>query len=91
MSAAENLPPETPDGGSLATSVAIKQRAGGIIVPAITVVVAFLISGLVVLATGHNPLLAYRDIFNGAGLNWIFTRPPTSRTPLRTTSPRRSS
>ena len=24
------------------------------------------------LATGHNPLLAYRDIFNGAGLNWIF-------------------
>ena len=28
--------------------------------------------GLVVLATGHNPLLAYRDIFNGAGLNWIF-------------------
>jgi len=28
--------------------------------------------GLVVLATGHNPLLAYRDIFRGSGLNWIF-------------------
>ena len=32
---------------------------------------AFLIGGLVVLATGHNPLQAYRDIFNGAGLNWL--------------------
>jgi general nucleoside transport system permease protein len=30
-----------------------------------------------VLATGHNPLLAYHDIFNGAGLNWIF-HPTTS-------------
>ena len=30
------------------------------------------------LATGHNPLLAYRDIFNGAGLNWIFH--PTTNT-----------
>ncbi|MFZ0342119.1 MAG: ABC transporter permease, partial [Gaiellaceae bacterium] len=43
-----------------------------------TVVLAFLIGGLVVLATGHNPLDAYRDIFNGAGLNWIFH--PTSNT-----------
>src|SRR4029078_10116603 len=38
---------------------------------------AFLLGGVIVLATGHNPLLAYRDIFNGAGLNWIF-HPPTS-------------
>ena len=38
----------------------------------LTAVLAFLIGGLVVAATGHNPLLAYRDIFNGAGLNWIF-------------------
>ena len=37
-----------------------------------TVVIAFLMSGLVVLATGHNPLIAYRDIFEGAGLNWVF-------------------
>jgi simple sugar transport system permease protein len=36
------------------------------------VVVAFLMGGLVVLATGHNPLIAYHDIFDGAGLNWIF-------------------
>ena len=68
--------PESPEEaaatGSLVTSLALKQRAGGIAVPVVTVVVAFLMSGIVVLATGHNPLLAYRDIFNGAGLNWIF-------------------
>ena len=76
MTDATNLPPETPEEaaatGSLAATLALKQRAGGIIVPAMTAVLAFLIGGLVVLATGHNPLLAYRDIFNGAGLNWIF-------------------
>ncbi len=65
--------PEKPaHGSSLVASLALKQRAGGIVVPLVTVAVAFLMSGLVVLATGHNPLLAYRDIFNGAGLNWIF-------------------
>jgi ABC-type uncharacterized transport system permease subunit len=77
VSQAENIPPEPPEEAaiernSIATSIALKQRAGGFIVPAITVVIAFLMSGLVVLATGHNPLIAYRDIFNGAGLNWIF-------------------
>ena len=41
-------------------------------VPLLTAVVAFLIGGIVVAATGHNPLTTYRDIFNGAGLNWIF-------------------
>jgi simple sugar transport system permease protein len=48
------------------------QRAGGIVVPVLTALVAFLIGGAVVAATGHNPLLTYRDIFNGAGLNWFF-------------------
>ncbi|HLX20633.1 MAG TPA: ABC transporter permease [Gaiellaceae bacterium] len=71
-----NIPPETPEQaaatGTLAARIALKQRAGGITVPVITAVVAFLLGGLVVLATGHNPLLAYRDIFDGAGLNWIF-------------------
>ena len=69
---APESPEEAATTGSLITSIALKQRAGGVAVPAVTVVVAFLMSGLVVLATGHNPLLAYRDIFNGAGLNWIF-------------------
>ena len=76
MSADPTAPPEPPDEaaetGTLAARFAVKQRAGGIVVPVLTGVIAFLIGGLVVLATGHNPLLAYRDIFNGAGLNWIF-------------------
>jgi simple sugar transport system permease protein len=65
-------PEEAAQSGTLIASLALKQRAGGIAVPAATVLIAFLMGGLVVLATGHNPLLAYRDIFNGAGLNWIF-------------------
>jgi simple sugar transport system permease protein len=73
------VPPPEPDTEttSLAANVALKQRAGGLIVPVLTALIAFLIGGLVVLATGHNPLLAYRDIFNGAGLNWVF-HPTTS-------------
>ena len=65
-------PEEAASTGTLASRLSLSQRAGGIAVPAATVVLAFLIGGLVVLATGHNPLLAYHDIFNGAGLNWIF-------------------
>ncbi len=76
MTGDTNFPPETPEEaaqtGTLAARIALKQRAGGIVVPVMTAVIAFLLGGLVVLATGHNPLLAYRDIFNGAGLNWIF-------------------
>ncbi|HEY8030140.1 MAG TPA: ABC transporter permease [Gaiellaceae bacterium] len=76
MTADPNIPPITPEEaaetGTLAARIALKQRAGGVAVPVLTAVVAFLLGGFVVLATGHNPLLAYRDIFNGAGLNWIF-------------------
>jgi simple sugar transport system permease protein len=72
-------PEEAAQSGTLIASLALKQRAGGIAVPAITVVIAFLMGGLVVLATGHNPLIAYRDIFDGAGLNWIF-HPTTNLT-----------
>jgi general nucleoside transport system permease protein len=72
-SSAPKSPEEAATSGTLiASRLALKQRAGGIAVPAVTVVVAFLMGGIVVLATGHNPLIAYRDIFDGAGLNWIF-------------------
>jgi simple sugar transport system permease protein len=73
--------PETPEEaaatGTLAARISLRQRSGGVIVPVLTALVAFLFGGVIVLATGHNPLLAYRDIFNGAGLNWIF-HPTTS-------------
>jgi general nucleoside transport system permease protein len=68
-------PPETPEQGpapTLAAKFVLWQRAGGIAVPLATAIFAFLVAGLVVLATGHNPLQTYRAIFNGAGLNWLF-------------------
>jgi simple sugar transport system permease protein len=38
----------------------------------LTALLAFLIGGIVVLATGHNPIKTYRAIFDGTGLNWFF-------------------
>jgi len=73
-------PEQAASTGTLAARISLSQRAGGVIVPVATVVFAFLMGGLVVLATGHNPLLAYRDIFDGAGLNWIFH--PTTNTAI---------
>jgi len=74
----DEAPPEPGAATStVAARIALRQRSGGVIVPVLTALIAFLIGGLIVLATGHNPLLAYRDIFNGAGLNWIF-HPTTS-------------
>jgi ABC-type uncharacterized transport system permease subunit len=48
------------------------QRSGGVVTALITTLLAFLVGGLVVLATGSNPLSTYRGIFNGTGLNWFF-------------------
>ena len=59
-------PPST-----VASRLALWHRAGGVVVPILTVILAFLIGGLLVLATGHNPIQAYWDIIKGAGLNWI--------------------
>ena len=57
---------------SVATRYALAQKAGGIVVPLLTVVLAFLIGGVVVLATtGSNPIDTYKAIFEGAGLNWF--------------------
>jgi simple sugar transport system permease protein len=68
--------PAQPTGGDYAPSVAerlaLYQRAGGIVTPILTAVLAFAIGGLVVLASGSNPLSTYRAIFNGSGLNWLF-------------------
>jgi simple sugar transport system permease protein len=60
---------------TLAARLALFQRAGGVVIPIITAVVAFVIGGLVVLATGHDPILAYRDIWNGTGLDWLYHIP----------------
>jgi general nucleoside transport system permease protein len=58
---------------SVAERLALWQRAGGIVTPVVTALLAFLIGGLVVLATTHhNPLTTYKAIFDGSGLNWLF-------------------
>jgi simple sugar transport system permease protein len=68
--------PPAPTGGDYAPSVAERlafyQRAGGVITPVLTAVVAFFMGGLVVLATGHNPLRTYKAVWEGTGLNWFF-------------------
>jgi ABC-type uncharacterized transport system permease subunit len=57
---------------SVAERLAFYQRAGGVITPIFTMLLAFLAGGLVVLATGHNPLRTYKAIWDGTGLNWLF-------------------
>jgi general nucleoside transport system permease protein len=57
---------------SVAARYALAQKAGGLAVPLLTTVLAFLIGGLVVLiTTGKNPLNTYKAIFEGAGFNWF--------------------
>ncbi|HTX30721.1 MAG TPA: ABC transporter permease [Solirubrobacteraceae bacterium] len=62
--------------GAAATSpaalTAFRRGISGVMVPIITTVIAFIAGGLIVLATGHNPLSTYSSIFNGTGLNWLF-------------------
>jgi ABC-type uncharacterized transport system permease subunit len=72
----EPTTPEQPTGGDYAPSVAERlafyQRAGGIVTPILTALIAFIMGGLVVLATGHNPLKTYKAVWEGSGLNWFF-------------------
>ena len=67
-------PPEDPGSETPVGRYFALQKAGGLIAPLITAVLAFFIGGLVVLAeTGSvgDTLLTYRAIFEGAGLNWF--------------------
>ena len=57
---------------SPAALTAFRRGASGVIVPVITTVIAFIAGGLIVLATGHDPISTYTSIFNGTGLNWLF-------------------
>jgi simple sugar transport system permease protein len=56
---------------SVAERLALLHRAGGIVTPVITAVLAFVIGGFVVLASGSNPLETYWDILKGTGLGWF--------------------
>lgn len=51
----------------------LSQRAAGLIAPVITAGIAFLLGGVVILAsTGKAPWGVYAEIFKGAGLSWFF-------------------
>jgi general nucleoside transport system permease protein len=84
MSEAQGGPPEEGSGKttqertggdyapSVATKIALWDKAGGVLVPILTTILAFFIGGLVVLiTTGKNPLTTYKAIFEGSGLNWF--------------------
>ena len=69
-------PPPGEERETFAQRVALAQRAGGLLAPLLTVLIAFVMGGLVVLVTtGKNPLETYRAIFDGSGLNWFFEIP----------------
>ncbi len=46
-----------------------RSRLGGVAAPLVAAFLAFLVGAIVILAAGHNPLAAYRAIFDGTGLN----------------------
>ena len=69
-------PPPEEGGQSFASRIALSQRAGGAVAPLLTVLLAFVMGGLVVLVTtGKNPITTYRAIFDGSGLIWFFQIP----------------
>jgi general nucleoside transport system permease protein len=65
-------PPEQGEPTTTAGKLQLKQKAGGIIPPILTVVLAFFMGGLVILASGANPLDAYKGILEGAGIDWFW-------------------
>jgi simple sugar transport system permease protein len=62
----------TPVAQTPASRLAAYIRGGGVIVPLLTALLAFVIGGLVVLITGHDPIATYKAIFEGTGLQWLF-------------------
>jgi ABC-type uncharacterized transport system permease subunit len=65
-------PPEEPPPSTAAGRLQVAQRAGGIVPPILTAILAFFMGGLVILASGANPFDAYLGILEGAGINWFW-------------------
>ena len=70
----EPQPGAAPDTGQETAAARLErwQRAGGIVAPVVTALLAFLVGGLVVLATGSNPIEVYKGIWSGTGLEWFY-------------------
>ena len=78
MSEPTSRPPETPgrprETQSVVERYGMLQRAGGLVAPLLTALLAFFVGGLVVLVTTQDflkPLETYKAIFEGSGLNWF--------------------
>jgi hypothetical protein len=73
-------PPEEGSPTTTAGRMSVFQRAGGIVPALLTAVFAFFMGGLVVAATGHDPLDTYIGIPE-APSHWFWdTGTPTSST-----------
>ena len=55
-----------------AARMAAYVRGGGVVVPVLTALLAFLVGGLVVLLIGNDPISTYEAILEGTGLQWFF-------------------
>jgi len=64
---AEELPDDSPY--TARVNAWFASALGGIVAPIAATILAFLVGGLVVVATGHNPIGTYQAIFEGTGLN----------------------
>ncbi|MBA2361694.1 MAG: ABC transporter permease [Actinobacteria bacterium] len=65
-------PPPQQEPTTLAARFALYQRAGGVITPLLTTLLALFIAGLVVrFTTGASPLDTGRAILDGSGLTWF--------------------
>jgi general nucleoside transport system permease protein len=64
--------PGSEEAPSAAARLARYQQGGGLATALVTTVLAFVLAGLVIVATtGRNPLPVYRGIFDGTGLPWL--------------------
>ena len=72
--AASPPPTQPPEGGSVTGLQTFYERAGGLLVPIVAALLAFIIGGIVVLITEKSitaPFEAYKAIFEGTGITWF--------------------
>jgi ABC-type uncharacterized transport system permease subunit len=55
-----------------AARMAAYIRGGGVVVPILTALLAFLLGGVAVLLAGKDPIATYEAIWKGTGLQWVF-------------------
>jgi general nucleoside transport system permease protein len=68
------------------TAVKLKSSALSLRQPVAAAVVALLVGGLVIAVTGADPIIAYRGILDGSGLNWLSPWLPAADRPIAAAS-----